>query len=284
MWSIIGSCIVIFGVIGGYLLERGNLSIIVQPVEMMIIFGAALGALVTSAGKKTKDVLKAAVGAFTNKGIEKEDYFQYLSFFYEMAQVARKEGLLALEQHVDNPSESSVFQKYEKIQKDKRILDFMCDNIKLSTFVNMESKELNSLMELEIDTILEEEEYPAQILTKIGDSLPGLGIVAAVLGVVITMGYIAESPEVIGHHVAVALVGTFSGILACYGFIGPIANSIEQHVAAKTCVFNVVRVCIIALVAGVSPAVLVEYGRRAVPPEERVTVAEIEEAFKNGGK
>lgn len=268
---------------GGYLLEHGNLSVLVQPVELLIIGGAAVGALVTSAGSNTKAVIKAALGSFSGHHIGKEEYLQFLAFFYEMSSIARKEGLLALESHVDTPAESVVFKKYTSVTGDERMMDFICENIKLSTFVKMESKDLDVLIDIEIDTILSEEEYPASILTKIGDSLPGLGIVAAVLGVVITMGYVSESPEVIGHHVAVALVGTFLGILMCYGFVGPIANSIEHHVASKGHLYNVIKVCILTLVTGVSPAVLIEYGRRAVPPEHKPTVAEIEEKVSKGG-
>ena len=284
MWTIIGSIIVIVSVMGGYLLEKGNLSIMIQPVEAMIILGAAFGSLVTSSGSNTKNVLKAALSTFSGQHIGKEEYLQFLAFFYEMSSIARKEGLLALEAHVDTPAESAVFKKYGRITKDEKMMDFICENIKLSTFVKMESKDLDVLIEIEIDTILSDEEYPASILTKIGDSLPGLGIVAAVLGVVITMGYVDESAEVIGHHVAVALVGTFTGILACYGFVGPIANSLEHHVAAKAHLYNVIKVCILTLVTGVSPAVLIEYGRRAVPPEHKPTVQEIEEMVSKGGE
>lgn len=284
MWSIIGSIVVLVSVIGGYILEHGNLSVLIQPVELLIIFGAAGGALITSAGSDTQRVFKAAIGTFSSHHIGKEEYLQFLAFFYEMSSIARREGLLALESHVDAPEESAVFKKYGRISHDSKMLDFICENIKLSTFVKMESKELDLLIDIEIDAILTEEEYPASIITKIGDSLPGLGIVAAVLGVVLTMGYISESAEVIGHHVAVALVGTFSGILACYGFVGPIANSIEHHVGAKQSLYNVIKVCILTLVTGVSPAVLIEYGRRAVPPQYKPTVAEIEEMVSKGGE
>lgn len=277
MWAIIGSIVVLVCVIGGYLLSHGNLAILIQPYEMMIIFGAATGAFLTSAGTSSKDVVKAAVNVLKGKHIGKEDYLQALAFFYDMATVARKEGFLALEAHVDAPNESAIFSKYPKFKSDERILSFACENIKLSTFVKMETNELGALMDVEIDTILAEEEYPSQILTKIGDSLPGLGIVAAVLGVILTMGFLAEPAEIIGHHVAVALVGTFVGILACYGFVGPIANAMEHYVHSRAAMYNVLKVCIANLVTGSSPAVLVELGRRAVPPHYKPTVTEIEE-------
>ena len=283
MWVIIGSIIVLGTTIAGYLLEHGNLAILFQPIEYLIIFGAAGGALATSSGSQTKVVIMTAIGAFKGKHIEKHDYLQFLAFFYDMASIARKEGFLALETHVDAPNDSPVFAKYPKLKSDAKILSFLCENIKLSTFVKMETHELDHLMEVEIDTILGEEEYPAEILTKIGDSLPGLGIVAAVLGVVLTMGYLDQPAEVIGHHVAVALVGTFSGILACYGFVGPIANSIEHYVGQKASLYNVLKICIANLVTGSSPAVLVELGRRAVPPQYKPTVAEIEELVSKGG-
>lgn len=283
MWVIIGSLIVLVCVVGGYLLEHGNLAILIQPVEFLIIFGAALGALVISAGSDVKRVFAAAFATFKGKHIVKHDYLEFLAFFYDMAQIARKEGFLALETHVDAPQDSAIFKKYPHLGSDPRVMNFMCENIKLSTFVKMESNELGDLMEIEIDAILGEEEYPAEIITKIGDSLPGLGIVAAVLGVVLTMGYVNESAEVIGHHVAVALVGTFSGILACYGFVGPIANNIEHYIGQKASLYNVIKVCIANLVTGASPAVVVELGRRAVPPQFKPTVQEIEEFVAKGG-
>jgi len=283
MWVIIGMVIVLVSVIGGFILERGHLAVLFQPVEFLIIFGSALGALVISAGSDTKRVFAAALGAFKGKHIVKHDYLEFLAFFYDMAQIARKEGFLALETHVDSPQDSAIFKKYPHLGSDPRVMSFMCENIKLSTFVKMESNELGDLMEIEIDAILGEEEYPGEIITKIGDSLPGLGIVAAVLGVILTMSYVNESAEIIGHHVAVALVGTFAGILACYGFVGPIGSNLEHYVGQKASLYNVVKVCIANLVTGASPAVVVELGRRAVPPQFKPTVQEIEEFVAKGG-
>lgn len=283
MWILIGYGIVLGCVVVGFLLSHGNLAVLFQPYEFLIIFGAALGALVVSAGSDTKRVFAAAFGAFKGHHIEKKNYLEFLAFFYDMAQIARKEGFLALETHVDSPQDSAVFKKYPHLGADPRVMSFMCENIKLSTFVKMESNELGDLMEIEIDAILGEEEYPGEIITKIGDSLPGLGIVAAVLGVILTMSYVNESAEIIGHHVAVALVGTFAGILACYGFIGPLGSSLEHGVGQKANLYNVVKVCIANLVTGASPAVVVELGRRAVPPRFKPTIQEIEEFVAKGG-
>jgi len=284
MWAIIGCAVALITVIAGYLLEHGNLSILFQPVEYLIIFGAAGGALLTSAGKDTKRVLLAALSVFKGKHIEKHDYIEFLAFFYDMASVARKEGFLVLETHINEPNGSAIFAKYPKIKEDPQLLSFICENIKLSTFVKMETNELADLMEVEIDAILSEEEYPAEILTKISDSLPGLGIVAAVLGVVLTMGYLDQPAEVIGEHVAVALVGTFSGIFACYGFLGPIANSIEHSVGQKAHLYDMLKVCIANLTTGSSPAVLIELGRRSIQPQYKPTVTEVEELVGKGGR
>lgn len=283
MWAIIGSSVVFIAVFGGFMLSKGHVAILIQPYEMLIIFGAAGGAFITSAGSHSKDVLKAALAILKGKHVGRGDYLEVLAFFYDMASIARKEGFLVLETHVDSPNDSAIFTKYGKLKTDERFLSFICENIKLSTFVKMEANELGALMDVEIDAILAEEEYPGEILAKIGDSLPGLGIVAAVLGVVLTMGYVTESAEVIGHHVAVALVGTFLGILACYGFVGPIANALSHYAGARASMYTVLKVCIANLATGSSPAVLVELARRAVPPKYKPTFPEIEEAVHKGG-
>lgn len=280
MYVIIGSIVVLVGVFGGFVLEKGNLSTLIQPIEMMILFGAAIGALIISAGSGIKIIIRDLLKVFSHKSLTKAEYMEVLLFFYDIASKARKEGLLSLESHFDSPEESDIIKKYHFLMHDKNILSFICDNIKLAISIRIEAQELDNLMEMDIAARQEEAMFAPHMLTNTADSLPGLGIVAAVLGVVITMQFISSPPEVLGHHVAVALVGTFLGILSCYGFLGPIANNMAHHAKEQEGLYNLIKACIIPFVIGLNPVVVVEYGRRVVPIGERPASNEIEDAMK----
>lgn len=282
MFVIIGIAIVIIGVFGGFVIEKGNLSIIIQPVELLIIFGAAGGGMVIMEGAHAIEVIKKTLAIFTHKNMHKHDYKEILTFFYKLSQQARKEGLLSLEGHFENPEESEIFKSCPIILKNEKYLSFVSDNIKIAIAIRMEPKELEALIDLDIEARLEAEHHPHHVVAKVADSLPGLGIVAAVLGVIITMGAISEPPEVLGHHVSVALAGTFMGILCCYGFLGPMAHNMENIANENGRFYNIVKNCIPPFINGLNPIVVIEYGRKIVPYEERPTAAEIEEEGKGG--
>lgn len=280
MFIIIGLLVVFGSVFGGFAIEKGNLSTIFQPVEMLILFGAAGGSLIIASGSGIKLVIRDLIKVFSHKSLTKHEYMEVLLFFYDIANKARKEGLLSLESHFDSPEESDIIKKYHFLMHDKNVLSFICDNIKLAISIRIEAQELENLMDSDIAARQEEAMFAPHMLTNTADSLPGLGIVAAVLGVVITMANISAPPEVLGHHVAVALVGTFLGILACYGMLGPIANNMAHHAKEEEGLYNLIKSCIIPFVIGLNPIVVVEYGRRCVPISERPGSNEIEEEMK----
>ena len=281
MLPAIGLVIVLGSVIGGYLLEGGNLSVIWQPVEVLIICGAALGAFVAGGSKKLLSMsIKGALGTFTHKGSSKESYMEMLLLLNDLFRKARREGLIAIESHVNRPNESSIFTQYPGFLHDTEAVDFLCDNFKVYISTGMEPDALEMLMEIDMETQGKEAIEPSHAVTKSADSLPGLGIVAAVLGVVLTMAKINEPPDVLGHSIGAALVGTFLGILACYGIVGPIANAMEHAANEKATILNVIKSALISTVSGGSPAVALEYARRAIPPGERPTFEELEDAMR----
>lgn len=281
MLPAIGLVIVFGSVVGGYLLEGGNLSIIIQPVEILIIMGAAVGAFFISSSKKLLNMsIKGALGVFTHKGASKESYMELLLLLNELFRKARREGLIAIESHVNRPRESSIFTQFPGFLHDNEAVDFLCDNFKVYISTGMEPDALEMLMEIDMETQSKEAVEPSHAVTTTADSLPGLGIVAAVLGVVLTMGKINEPPDVLGHSIGAALVGTFLGILACYGVVGPIGKAMEHSAHEKATLLNVIKSALISTVSGGSPAVALEYARRAIPPAERPSFEELEDAMR----
>jgi chemotaxis protein MotA len=282
MFPAIGLVIVIGSVVGGYLLEGGNLSVIMQPVELLIIMGAALGAFVAGSPKKILGMsIKQVLGVFTAKGHSKEGFLEMLLLLNDLFRKARREGLIAIESHVNRPQESSIFTQYPGFMHDREAVDFLCDNFKVYISTGMEPDALENLMEIDMETQGHEAVAPAHAVNRTADSLPGLGIVAAVLGVVLTMGKINEPPDVLGHSIGAALVGTFLGVLACYGIVGPIGNAMEHTAKDKTIVLNIIKAALLSTVSGGSPAVALEFARRAIPNAERPTFEELEEALRS---
>ncbi len=219
MFVIIGFIVVIVAVFGGFVLEGGPLKVIVQPVEFMIIGGAALGAMLISAPQKLlMKIITRVLGSFKGGSTNKQLYMDLLKLMYEIFQVTRKDGLIALESHIEHPENSKIFTKYPNITKEHHIISFMTDTFRLIVLGGIAPHDIESLMDLDIETHHGEEMKPGMMLQKIGDSMPGLGIVAAVLGIVITMQAIDGPPAEIGHKVAVALVGTFLGIFPVLWF------------------------------------------------------------------
>lgn len=282
MLPIIGILVVIGAVIGGYLLEHGNLMVLFQPAELVIIGGAAAGTvLIGNPPSVLKAVLAGIVSVFGGVRFAKPVYVATLQFLFSIMQKARKNGLASLEADIEEPSKSELFASFPPGRPDHHIRDFVCDTLRAALSGASNPFELDQMMELDMEVHHHYSRKPAAALTTVADALPGLGIVAAVLGVVITMGALGGPPEEIGHKVAAALVGTFLGILLCYGFLGPIASRLSQASEEEAHYYHVLRVAIIAFLKGSSPAIALEFARRAVPGPVRPSFLEVEQACKS---
>ena len=283
----IGFLGVLGAVVGGYILAHGNLSVLFQPAEFIIIFGAATGALVISSPKHVLiGVIKGAIKTITGGGgYSKKDYMEALLLITEIFTKIRKEGLISIEQDVEEPQNSPIFSKYPKFMKNHHALGLLTDTLRTVMTTTVSPYELESILDSELETLHETESAPAKNLTNIAESLPGLGIVAAVLGVVITMGKIKEPPDVLGHSIGAALVGTFLGVLMCYGFVGPLARRLEASVNEEKEFLQVIKAALVSFVGGAAPQIAVEFARRGIPPHLRPSFHELEEeirALKSG--
>jgi chemotaxis protein MotA len=275
MFSIIGIVVVFGAVLAGYLMEHGNLKVLMQPAELIIILGAAIGTvLIANPLHILAEVGKGLGGAFGGTAFTKQRYLESLKMMYELFTRARKEGLMSLEGDADAPDKSPIFSKYPKFLKDHHAAHFVCDSLRMAASGGIEPFDADQMMELDMDVHHHEATQPVMALSTMADSLPGLGIVAAVLGVVITMGALGGPPEEIGKKVAAALVGTFLGILLCYGLIGPLASNMAKTADDEHAYYHVLRVMLVALLKGTVPTVAIEIGRRAVPGHVRPTFEE----------
>ncbi len=284
MKVIIGYIMVTAMVLGGYLMAHGVLIALWQPAELVIIFGGALGAFIVGNPPKIlkvtpKEVVKAFKGSPYNKAI----YLDLLGLMYELFSKSRKEGLMALEADIEEPSESEIFNKYPKISADHHVIEFICDYIRLMVGGTMNPFELENLMDVELETHHHEAHMPSAAMANLADSLPAFGIVAAVMGVVITMGSLGGPVEEIGAHVAAALVGTFLGILLGYGFFGPLAQAMGDVCEDEGKFYQCIKVCILATLNGYNPQVAIEFGRKSLLPSVRPGFLELEE-FVKGSK
>jgi chemotaxis protein MotA len=281
MFVIIGIVVVFGAVIAGYLMEKGNLRVLLQPAELIIIAGAAIGTVLIA---NPLHILKAIAGGiggvFGGGKFGKDKYLETLKMMYELFTRARKEGLMALETDSDAPDKSPVFSKYPKFLKDHHALAFVCDTIRMASGGGVEPFDVDQMMELDMDVHHHETSVPIASLSTMADALPGLGIVAAVLGVVITMGALGGPPEEIGHKVAAALVGTFLGILLCYGLVGPIASNMSKAADDEHAYYHVLRVVIVSFMKGTPPTIAVEFARRAIPGYVRPSFQETEKYIK----
>ncbi|MEW5774953.1 MAG: flagellar motor stator protein MotA [Thermodesulfobacteriota bacterium] len=283
MTAILGILVVLGAVIGGFLAEGGHLVILYQPVEMLIIFGAALGSfLIASPLSVVKDVFKHLPGIFTAKEPGKRDYLDILAVLYTLFTEARRGGAVAMDKHVSKPDQSNIFAKHPSVLKRKAVCAFICDNLKIVVSGNVEHHYLESLMDFDIASRTHHALIPSQGVAKVADSLPGLGIVAAVLGVVMTMGKLNEPPEVLGHSIGAALLGTFLGVLMCYGFVGPMGANLEHAARTKQGQLKVAKAAISAYLIGLAPILAVEAGRRAIPEHVQPSFEELEQVMKNG--
>ncbi|MCX5807508.1 MAG: flagellar motor stator protein MotA [Proteobacteria bacterium] len=281
MFAIIGIAVVFCSVIGGYVMHHGPLLVLYQPSEFIIIGGAAIGALLISAPSKLLSlIVKKLIGTLKGSKISKQTFLELLKLLYELSMIIRKEGLIALESHVERPAESAVFSKYIAFLNEFHLLLFITDTLRLVVMGGVAPYEIEMIMDADIELHHEEGLKPSAILQKIGDALPGLGIVAAVLGIVITMQAINGPPEIIGQKVAAALVGTFLGIFLSYGLIQPLATNIELSTQDESSIFNVAKSGLICAAKGLNPIVAVEFARRAISNDFRPTFQEMEEYVK----
>jgi len=281
VFVLIGIGVVIFAVIGGFVLEGGNLLTLLQWAEFVIIGGAAGGALLISTPKPVlARIVKYTLGSLKAKNYSQQDYLELLQLLYELFQVARVKGLLTLEPHVERPEESELFNRYPVVAQNQHALEFLTDSLKLLVVGGVPALELEMMMEADLETQNEEGSKPSHSLAKIADSLPGLGIVAAVLGIVITMQSIGGPASEVGHKVAAALVGTFLGVLLCYGFVQPLSSQIEFQVVYAERFLHCIKTGIVAYAKGMAPLVAIEFARRTIYTDNRPSFAEVEDACR----
>ena len=284
MFAIIGIVVVFGSVLGGYLMEHGNVRVLIQPAELVVIGGASIGTvLIANPLHILKQIAGGVAGVFGGSKFTKQRYLDSLKMMYELLNKARREGLMALEADVEDPAKSPILSKYPAFVKDHHVRDYFCDTMRMAVS-GVEAFDLDQLLDLDMEVHHHGASLPIASLSSMADSLPGLGIVAAVLGVVITMGALGGPPEEIGHKVAAALVGTFLGILLCYGLVGPLAASMQKIAEDEGAYLYVLRVMMISFLKGSAPIMAVEFARRAIPGHVRPGFLEVEKHCKKGGE
>lgn len=282
MFAIIGIVVVFGCIVGGYLMEHGNLRVLLQPAELLIIGGAGGGTvLIANPLHILKEILHGVLGVFGSSRYSRTRYTDVLKMMFELLNKARREGLVALEADIEEPANSPVVSKYKDFMKEHHAVDFLCDTMRMAVSGGIEAFDLDQMLDADMESHHHEATLPVTALSTMADSLPGLGIVAAVLGVVITMGALGGPPEEIGHKVAAALVGTFLGILLCYGLVGPLAQRMSKTADEERAFLNVLRVVMIAFLKGIAPIMAVEMGRRVIPGHVRPPFKEVEEACRS---
>jgi chemotaxis protein MotA len=281
MFAIIGIVVVFGCVVAGYLMEHGNLKVLIQPAELVTIGGAAIGTvLIANPLYILKKVVGGIGGVFGGSKYTKQAYLDSLKMMYDLLNKARKDGLMSLENDVEEPEKSPVFSKGPAVFKNHHVRDFVCDSLRMA-ITGIDAFDLDQMIDLDMEVHHHDAAVPSAALNTMADSLPGLGIVAAVLGIVITMGALGGPPEEIGKKVAAALVGTFLGILLCYGLVGPIASNMTKAADEEHAYLYVLRVLMISFLKGTAPIMAVEVARRAVPGNVRPSFKELEAACRN---
>ncbi len=281
MFILIGLVIVFGSVLGGFAMVNGPFHVLMQPAELVIIFGAGFGAFVASNSSFTLKLCMKAMGHAFGNGPSKAHYMEMLALLYGLFAKMQREGIISIEKDIEQPDSSPLFQRFPLMAKDKAACFFIGDTLRVYLTTG-NAGELDKLMGVDMSTMHEEEMLPAHSIGHMAESMPGMGIVAAVLGVVVTMGMITEPPEVLGHHIGAALVGTFLGILLCYGIIGPFSAKLMALAEEQHLYFRAIREAVAAAVRGSSPIVALEYGRRAIPLSFRPTFLEMEQKLKGG--
>jgi chemotaxis protein MotA len=284
MFSIIGIVLVLGAVAGGYAMSHGKFPVLWQPAELVVIFGAAIGSmLVANPISNVLALVKGILSVLKGSPYNKNTYLEVLKALMDVFSYGRKNGLQKLETDIENPKQSQLFSQHKIFMSNHHALDFVCDTLRTSIAGGIGHFEIEQSMEADIDIMKHELEQPVGALKEMADSLPGMGIVAAVLGVVITMGSLGGPPEEIGEHVAAALVGTFLGILFCYGIFGPLASNIQKINDGEIEFMHVLRAGVAAFIKGAAPILAVEMARRAIPPHVRPSFKDMEQKVKGGG-
>jgi chemotaxis protein MotA len=279
----LGIIVVFAMVFGGFVIAGGHMSVILKsaPIEMMIIGGAALGAyIIANPLKIIKSGIKLSIKAMTSKGAQKKDYLELLQMLFQLFQVFRKEGPQGIEKHIENPEQSDIFKAYPSVTKNHHAVDFICDTMKMTLSADLSPYDVDDLLDGDIKAIHAEEHMAQHAIQMVADGFPGLGIVAAVLGIVKTMAHLTEGVEKIGSLVAGALVGTMLGVFCAYGLIGPTATKMQADIDAEGRYLQCIKAAIVALQRGSPALVCIEYARRTISPEERPTFEELDKATK----
>ena len=281
MLVILGYIAVVLSVFGGFVLAGGHLHSLWQPVEVLMIAGAGFGAfLVGNSGPSLKATFKALPKVLKGAKYTKDSYMELMALLYELLGKIRKEGLMSIEGDVETPEESPLFAKYPKVLHDHHVIEFLTDYLRIMVSGNLNAMELENLMEVEIETHHHEEMVPSHVIAKLGDALPAFGIVAAVMGVVHTMGSVGIPPAELGKLIGAALVGTFLGILLAYGFIGPLAVALEHMATEDIRTMACIKTAILAMVNGIPPQLAVEFGRKVIGSHERPSFKELDDHLR----
>ncbi|HXP98070.1 MAG TPA: flagellar motor stator protein MotA [Telmatospirillum sp.] len=282
MLVIVGVAVTILSVLGGYIGNGGEIGVLIQPFEWLIILGAAIGGFIIGNPKEVVFGFGKAMGTMVKGSrLNKASYLETLSVLYALFKLAKTKGDLALESHVEKPDDSSLFQKFPKFSSDHHTMEFLCDYLRLLTLGTNNAHEVESIIDAEIESHHHEISTIANAINTMADAMPALGIVAAVLGVIHTMGSITEPPEVLGHLIGAALCGTFMGVLLSYGLFAPFARILDIIYKTESDYLNCIKNCLLAHMMGYAPQVSIEFGRKTLPPHMRPSFMEVEETVTN---
>jgi chemotaxis protein MotA len=282
---LLGYIVVLLSVFGGYVLAGGSMGPLFQPLELLMIGGAGVGAfLAANNGKAIKATFKIMPKLKRTKKYNKAMYMELMALQYKLLSKVRREGMLGIERDIDNPQESPLFQEHPTVLADPHIMNFLTDYLRLMVSGGMEPMEIDELMLHEIEAFEQEAHIPIDAISKVGDAMPAFGIVAAVMGVVKALTYADAGPEQMGEMIAQALVGTFLGILLGYGFINPVASTIDRQAKEAEKMLQCVRVTLLASLHGYAPQLAVEFGRKALHSTERPTFNELEDYVRDAKK
>ena len=283
MFVIIGYLVAIGCIFGGYIIHGGNIGVVLHalPIELMVIGGGAIGAFVVNNQPKVlKSTLKLLPSAFKGSKYTKARYLELMALLYDILQKARKDGLMSIEKDVETPQDSPIFQKYPKLASDHHVVEFTTDYLRMMVSGNLNAHEFEALMESEIDTHHSEAHAPVAAIARLAGGLPAFGIVAAVLGVVNTMGSVGQPPAVLGGMIGSALVGTFLGILLAYGIVEPLGGLLEQKVEDGSKELQCIKTTLLASMQGYNPTTAIEFGRKVLFSTERPSFSELETYVK----
>lgn len=279
MLFIVGFITVIGCVIGGYVLHHGKLEVLWQPTEVLIICGAAIGSfMISNPPKVVKGCLKSLKYVIKGSPYKKKDYVELLTLLYHCFKTMRSKGMLEMESHIENPHASALFSRYPKFAHNHHAVDFLCDYLRLMTMGVEDRYQMEDLMDADLETHHHEHHTIAGAITTLGDAFPALGIVAAVLGVIVTMGSIDQPPAILGQLIGAALVGTFLGILVAYGYVGPMGSLLGKYFDDDHVYLVTIKAGLMAHLKGSAPAVSVEFARNVIPPADRPDFKSVEDA------